>query len=442
MRILLAVIFLSLIALLPTAGQTAPVEAVSVTPAELRRLTFEQVWRTVKDKHFDPTLGGLDWDKIHEKYEPRLAAIKTDAELYAMLQEMIGELGQSHFNILPPTAMVEEPNAPAPAAGETGIELQIINDEALITEVKADSAARAAGIRPGFVVRAIDGRSVPELLTTLGERLKARRESNELKRLIMAMLVSRRIDGAAGSAVALQVLDEKNQLREVRIVRAEVKTEMSPAFGNFPPQPVVFESRRLESGIAYIRFNIWVIPQMEKLRAAIRTLGDASGLIIDLRGNPGGVGGMAPALAGLLSKEQFSLGTMKMRSGEIYFAAFPQPQAFLGPLVILTDAGSASTSEVFAAGMQETKRATVVGERTAGAALPSVFEKLPTGAIFQYAVGDFKTPGGVLIEARGVIPTVPVQLSRASLLDGHDAQLDAAIEQIKARIAPASKAGN
>ncbi|MEO6391875.1 MAG: S41 family peptidase, partial [Pyrinomonadaceae bacterium] len=84
----------------------------------------------------------------------------------------------------------------------------------------------------------------------------------------------------------------------------------------------------------------------------------------------------------------------------------------------------------------ETKRALVVGERTAGAALPSVFEKLPTGAVFQYAVGDFKTPSGVLIEGRGVIPDKPVQLTRESLLAGKDAQLDAAVLQVKYRIAP------
>jgi carboxyl-terminal processing protease len=442
MKISLALIFLTLIAFGPTWGQTAPVAAVSATAADVRRETFEQVWRTVRDKHFDPTLGGLDWNKVHEKYEPRLAAIKTDGELYTMLQEMIGELGQSHFNIIPPTAVVEESNTAATAEGEAGIDVQIIKGEALITEVKTDSAAHTAGIRPGYVLRAIDGKPMAEFLTTLEERLKSRRETDELKRLIMSRLVLRRVDGAAGTDVALQVLDEKNQLRDIKIVRSEVKTEMSPAFGNFPPQHVVFESHRLESGIGYIRFNIWVIPQMEKLRAAIRSLSDASGLILDLRGNPGGVGQMAGGLAGLLTKDQFSLGTMKMRSGEIYFAAFPQPQAFLGPVVILTDAGSASTSEVFAAGMQETKRATVVGERTAGAALPSIFDKLPTGAIFQYAVGDFKTPGGVLVEARGVIPDVPVQLTRASLLAGHDAQLDAAVEQFKARIAPVPKTGN
>ena len=69
---------------------------------------------------------------------------------------------------------------------------------------------------------------------------------------------------------------------------------MSPPMGNFPPQYMEFETKRLAGGIGYIRFNIFVIPMMEKIKTAIRQMSDAPGIIIDLRGNPGGVGGMAP----------------------------------------------------------------------------------------------------------------------------------------------------
>ena len=62
-----------------------------------------------------------------------------------------------------------------------------------------------------------------------------------------------------------------------------------------------------------------------------------------------------------------------------------------------------------------------------GAALPSVFGKLPTGALFQYAIADFKTPKGVLIEGVGVKPDIEVKLTRRALLEGGDPQLDAAV---------------
>jgi carboxyl-terminal processing protease len=113
------------------------------------------------------------------------------------------------------------------------------------------------------------------------------------------------------------------------------------------------------------------------------------------------------------------------------FVIFPQANPYPGPVVILIDGLSGSTSEVFASGMQEMGRAVVVGERSAGAALPSFFQKLPTGALFEFAIADFKTPKGVLIEGRGVIPDVEVKLDRASLLAGRDAQLDAAVEQAR-----------
>jgi len=99
-------------------------------------------------------------------------------------------------------------------------------------------------------------------------------------------------------------------------------------------------------------------------------------------------------------------------------------------VVILIDGGSASTSEIFAGGLQDVGRAIVVGERSMGAALPSIISKLPSGALFQYAMADFKTASGTLIEGRGVKPDVEVKLTRAALLKGRDPQLDAAIALI------------
>jgi carboxyl-terminal processing protease len=161
---------------------------------------------------------------------------------------------------------------------------------------------------------------------------------------------------------------------------------------------------------------------------------DAPGMIIDLRGNPGGFGGMATGTAGLLETRQTSLGTMTYRAGTLKLAVNPQENPHLGPVVVMIDALSASTSEIFSAGMREIGRAVVVGETSSGAALPSVISTLPTGARFQYAIADYRTPGGTLIEGLGVVPDVEVKLTRRQLLEGRDAQLEAAIEQIRKRL--------
>ena len=404
-------------------------------PAGVRQEAFDIVWQTVKQTHFDPNYGGLDWDKVRERYAPRVPALATDQELYKLLREMLGELGQSHFTITPPEAVIEEDSLLAPRPGGAGVQVQIIDSLAVISRVEPGSAAARAGLRPGFLIQKIDGTSAEEIR----ERFQNSARSAAETRIRSSRAILARIDGRPGTSVRLVYLDERDRTREVTLERELRKGELSERFGNFPPLYTELESLRLPDGIGYIRFNLFVPSLMDKIRDRIRSMSDSRGLIIDLRGNPGGIGGMSAAIAGLLETKQTSLGTMTLRAGHLNMAVFPQANPFVGPVAILIDGGSASTSEIFAAGLQELGRAVIVGERSMGAALPSMFQKLPTGALFQYAHADFKTPNGVMIEGRGVIPDLEVKLSRSALLGGRDNQLDAAIDEIRKRARPQTK---
>jgi carboxyl-terminal processing protease len=184
--------------------------------------------------------------------------------------------------------------------------------------------------------------------------------------------------------------------------------------------------------VLYLGFNIFLPEVMRKLRESMKNRGEGVvGLIVDVRGNPGGLGVMANGLAGILTDKQFSLGQMKMRAGVFNFVAFPQRGAFLGPVVILVDGMSASTSEIFAAGMQEAGRAHVVGRRTMGAALPSFIRELPNGDRLQHAIADLKTAKGQRVEGRGVIPDEVVPLSPEKLFQGMDPDLDKAMKWLQ-----------
>lgn len=434
---------LSLLALLGLAGQTRlraqsaqsqtppAVSAEKATPANplaLRQQTFDLVWRTVNEKHFDPTFGGVNWAQMRAQYAPKIAAARSDAEFYGLLQQLLGELHQSHFAILPPDAVVEEEEH-QPSNGTLGLEVRMIGQQAVISSVAPASAAARAGLQPGCVIQQINDAPSAQF----AQRLSKSRESAAIKRLRLERMILAQVNGAAGTTVKLGYLDGRNQPQTASLVRERITGEWSPAFGNFPPQLLKFEAKRLPDGYGYIRFNIFVIPMMEKIRAALREMKDAPGLIFDLRGNPGGIGGMASGIGGHLFTQPTSLGKMQLRTGYTNFAIFPQPLVYSGPVAIILDGGSASTSEVFASGMQELGRAIIVGERSAGAALPSIIQKLPAGALFQYAIGDFKTPKGALIEGRGVVPDVPVKLTRASLLTGRDLSLEAAALALQQR---------
>ena len=122
---------------------------------------------------------------------------------------------------------------------------------------------------------------------------------------------------------------------------------------------------------------------------------------------------------------------MHMRNTTLKFPVFPRPDAFRGPLAILVDGCSASTAEIFAQGLKDLHRARIFGTHTAGAALPSVFEKLPNGDGFQYAVADYISVGGQPLEGIGVTPDQEVRPTRKQLLDGKDPVLDAALSWIE-----------
>ena len=429
--------FLPALLLLCAAAQFAPAQTPAGDTAERRREAFETVWRTVNEGHFDPTFGGLDWAAVRERYRPLAAAAKTEAEFYGVLRRMVGELQLSHFAIYPPGA-IEEPAAAAaaggpaaPAArGSAGLDLRVLDGRAVVTKVEPGSAAARAGLRTGFVIQRVGERDITEALA----RLARGDAAAGAKRFSMNAAALSAFAGPAGATRPVTYLDARDRPHTTTLTLLPAGGGMSEPFGNFPAVPTEFETRR-HGEVGYVRFNIWVVSQMEKLRAAVRELSDTRALVFDLRGNPGGLGIMAIGLAGLLSEEEFSLGTMTQRRGHQNFVVNPQPGAYKGAVVVLVDGLSASTSEIFALGLQEAGRASVVGETTAGAALPSIFARLPTGATFQFAFADFRTPKGVRVEGRGAVPDVPVALDRRSLLAGRDPQLDAALRVARQRAA-------
>lgn len=426
-KIILLTILLA--AFLPLKAQTVAITdgKPKADEAEIRRQSFDKVWNIINEKHYDKTFGGVDWKKMRVIYEPQAIAAKTRGEFYAVLRKMLGELKLSHFGIIPQSSKAQ---AIQTVGGITGIEIKIIDNQPVIYTVKKDSTAEKAGLKTGFMIRKIDGKSVEELLAPLEKNLSELTENEKVKLIYRERTLAFYFDGKPETIAKIEVLNARNEPQIFDVPRYAAKAEMSEAVGNFPAQEVVFEAKRLENNIGYIRFNMWVIPQMPKIRQAIRDFADTKGIIFDLRGNPGGIGGMAPGVAGFLMTEQSSLGSMSGRETEQKFIVYPQSSPFLGRIIILTDYGTGSTSEIFAAGLQDIGRARIIGETSAGAVLPSVFDTLPTGAIFQYAISDYKSPKNVLIEGRGVLPDTEIKQTRQALIDGRDLPLETAVKQI------------
>ena len=386
---------------------------------------FETVWRAVNDKYFDSTFGGLDWRAAHDRYQPQIAAVQNDEAFYETINQMLFELNVSHIFVIPPDEK-EQMEPVLSAEGSIGIDVRLIDGEVVVTSVRPGSPGAQAGLRPGLVVQRLNGKSVAEWADEVWSipPLHAR---NERKRLTAKL--QEQSYGPLDTVVGLVHLDAYGQAHEVALQRAQ--REGKVILGDeFPPFYVEFEARRLSEEIGYIRFNAFLPTVDQRFPEALASLRDARGLIIDLRGNHGGIFPVRKGLAEHLVQERVLFWSYKERDlvREVYLE--PIENAYGGPLVVLIDVMSASSAEEFSGALQAIGRAVVVGERSAGICVVANMLELPNGALLAYPYGQTRTADGTVLEGRGVIPDIEVALDRTSLPQGRDPQLEAAVQAV------------
>jgi carboxyl-terminal processing protease len=351
---------------------------------------------------------------------------------------MIGRIGESHFTVIPAQPESASSTEEGSALGTAGIALRVLDGNVIVWRTDSAGAAMRAGVVPGWVVERIGDYRV----TGLGPA-----DTIGLRRLAALTGGMHALRGAPGTPVKIAFRDSESRSHDVTVQLDSVRGPFSK-FGNLPPLPATFAytQRTLADGrcVAVIHFEYWLPPVMPALDRAVDSARTCAGIVLDLRGNLGGVAGMIMGVSGHFLREPRTLGTMRTRGEEMRFVANPRRatdagvavEPFAGNLAILVDGLSASTSEMFAAAMQALGRARVFGERTAGQALPAMATRLPNGDVLMHVVADFATPDGSRIEGRGVLPDEAAPLTRADLVNGRDAPLAAAlrwIEQTRAR---------
>jgi|ERR1017187_146718 carboxyl-terminal processing protease len=409
----------------------APAGTADRLTPEQQRLnleSFEHVWTTVRDKHWDPKLGGLDWQAVHDELRPRLERAATMEQARTVMEDMLSRLKQTHFGIVPAT-VYQEMEGGGRGEGRTGIELRVVEGRVLVVSTEPDSPAAKSAVTPGWEIERVDGKPLAPGLRKIDRNFR----DSTLHDLMLERAVSARLAGGERSRVKVSFRDAQGRRTTIEMERARPRgAEFS--FGNLPPMYFWVDSRKVRPDVGYIRFNLFFAPETlnKAVENAVKDCAACRGFVVDLRGNLGGIGGLALGVAGwFLDQPGLRLGDMFLRTAKIKFVVFPRPAPFRGPLAILVDGCSASTSEIFAGGMQDLKRARVFGERTAGAALPSMFERLPNGDGFQYAIANYISEGGKQLEGAGVIPDEAAGPTRRELLEGRDLALDRALAWIE-----------
>jgi len=413
----------------------ASVCAFALTP-EQRKLnldSFEYVWKTVRDKHWQVRPGGLDWQAVHEELRPAIERADSMEKARAVMNDMLGRLHQTHFAIVPGEVYSDLDDAHG-GGGEstTGLDVRLADRQVLVTSVEPGSSAASGGIQPGWQILKIGDVGLDLVMTKLDESYA----KSTMRDLVSRRAIMSRLEGKLGESVDVEFLDGHDQRVSKTLRHAKPKGTLAQ-FGYLYPAHVWFDSSRVGGGnVGYVSFNMFLDPArlMNLFAEAVQSCSPCDGFVIDLRGNPGGIGLMAMGMAGwFIDKPDLRLGTLYMRDTTLKFVVNPRVSTYGGPVAILVDGASASTSEILAGGMKDLGRARIFGSRTAAAALPSVFELLPNGDGFQYAIANYISEGGKPLEGLGVTPDVEAPVTRKALLEGKDPALDAAIAWIKGR---------
>ena len=282
-----------------------------------------------------------------------------------------------------------------------GAEIDIKNDQLIVVTPLAGSPAEKAGLVAGDAIISIDGEPTHSL--NLDEAVK-------------------QIRGPRGSTVVLVVRTNGQAAnREVSIVRDDIEV------------PSV-ESKIVENDLLYIRIynfsaNTPILFYSEMVKRAFTGV---SGVVLDLRNNPGGFLDVGIDAAGWFIGGEKLVVTELFTSGdkeEFYSAGSGVLDDI--PLVVLVNEGSASASEILAGAIRFHRGVKLVGTQTYGKGTVQQLDHLSEGSSIKVTIANWLLPDGALIEGSGITPDIVIEQDEEDVLDGVDTQLQKAIEILK-----------
>lgn len=402
----------------PASANESPIGSPSVALLTTRERVevFDDVWEIVNQKYYDPGFNGVNWRAVRERYRPQVDRVDDDQEFYGVLKRMVGELHDAHTRFSTPEERRERERLQAVSAGLSIFEVE---GKPVVVSVEPNSDAARAGVQEGMIAVTIDGKPVADKLAEARARVAGSSTDRAVRLRIYRML----IEGEPGTPLRMTLARADGSTIDVVVTRRVV-----------PDAPVV-TSRRLPSGAGYVKLTLWKSPIRKDFKRALRQFADAPGIVIDLRGNPGGEAEEVEKIASYFFNSHVSLGKFFSRLGKaIYLRTDDDDQVYAGPVAILVNEGSGSGSELFAGVMQESKRATIVGRRSCGCVLGiSKYRKLKGGGELAVSEYGYQTPQGKSFEGTGVVPNSPVELTIDDLQHHRDAALEEAERVLKTK---------
>lgn len=372
----------------------------------------------------------LSWDSLYVAAIPKVRAAPTTLAYYQVLQEMCAQLHDGHTNVYEPYDPLTNQNARPP------LRTALVEGRVLLTEVRS-ATLRQQGLVPGLEVTAIDG--VPA--RQYGQQRAAAQSASTPQDRDVRTYTYTLLSGPPNQPLTLALRGAKGPMFERKVARSGYTDVVTP-------KPPTLEVKMLPGNIAYVALNNFEDASLpQQFARAYPQLSQAKALILDVRNNGGGNGGLGFRVLSYLTAQPFQTSRWMTRDYRPayrawqrtpqWYAPAPEPWAAKGdstytrPVVVLTSPRTFSAAEDFAVAFDEMKRGQIIGEPTGGSTGQPLFFDLPGGGAARVCSKRDSYADGKEFVGVGVQPQVLVHPTVRDLRTGRDTVLEAALQELK-----------
>jgi len=388
---------------------------------------LQTIANDVKKHYYDPKLHGVDFDGRVAEAKKQIENAKSFSMAMSHIAATLDILNDSHTFFLPPQHAFRH---------SYGMQYQIIGNRCFVTQVRPGRDAEAKGVKPGDEILSINGFTVDrDDLWRLQYMYSALRPQVALRFALKDPSgTQRQVDVAAKIKETKRVTD---------LTGANDASDIWDIIRQEETQEHLMRARYIEYGD---QVTVLKVPEFAFSMAEVENMLSKArkhqNLVLDLRGNPGGSIETLKYLAGGMFDKPVKIADRTGRKDTKPEVAKTMHNPYLGKLVVLVDARSASAAELFARLVQLEKRGVVMGDKTSGAVMEAKHyeERSGTETVAFYGASitewDLVMADGKSLEHVGVVPDEVLLPSPQDLAAGRDPVLAHAVESLGVKIAP------